>query len=121
MMTRFFLSLALLASMAGCVTPVAGPIVSPELLTFYKDADAYQSSAASRLCADPSLTPRFEALRQRLERAKAKLVARYGSAQVESVRATVVSNGALCADKAAAAKALSGFETALANFESALR
>ena len=110
-------------SFAACApVPVetAGP--PPILLNFYRDADAYQASAESRLCADPTLRPAFEQLRARMTAAKILLISRFGEAAVSSVRVPVViSPQDTCANRAAAATAVRTFEASLSNLEAALK
>ena len=94
----------------------------PELLNFYRDADAYLANAESRLCADPSLRPQFEQLRVRMTAAKGLLVSRFGEEAVSTVRVPVViSPQDTCTNKAAAATAVRIFEASLSNLEAALR
>src|SRR5687768_7391905 len=107
-------ALALVLATAGCMTAPARNIAPPLLLDFYKDADAYQSSAVGRLCADPPLSARVQALQGRLAAAKQAIVARYGSEQVEAARVAVVSKTAdLCSNRAAAGIAVEQFEKAV--------
>jgi len=111
-------------ALAGCMPVETAQIrtaAPPELLSFYTDADAYQTSASRRLCSDPSLRPRFEALQRRLAAAVATLQTRYGLAQVDASRVAVVTaEEGLCTDKAAAAVSLNSFESAVADLEAAL-
>lgn len=114
-----FLALSFTACAPVAVETVQRP---PELLNFYRDADAYQAGAESRLCADPSLRPAFEQLRARMTAAKALLIGRFGEAAVSSVRVPVVINPQdFCANRVAAATAVRTFEASLSNLEAALK
>jgi hypothetical protein len=123
----------LTVAVLGACAPVAAPVVvapaasgpakaPPVLLNFYKDADAYRVSAERRLCANPSLGPRLEALQRRFAAATQALVARYGREQVDAARVAVVTSGSdLCTNRAAAATSLASFEAAVSDFEAALK
>ena len=114
--------LGILLLAIGCVAPTPLVIAPPELLNFYKNADAYGASATSRVCADGSLKPRVEEMTRRLAAVREVLVSRYGAAQVEAARVAVVADTAdLCSNKTAAANAVNGFESAVSNLESALQ
>jgi len=123
--------LLLVAALGGCVmAPVAPPApvaavpatAPPELLNFYKDADAYRVSAERRLCANPSLGSRLETLQRRFAAATQVLVARYGREQVDASRVSVVTSGAdLCTNRTALATSLASFEAAISDLEAALK
>ena len=130
-MKRAILPVLLTAALGACVmappappAPVAVAAVKapPELLNFYKDADAYRVSAERRLCANASLGPRLEALQRRFAAATQTLVGRYGREQVEAARVAVVTTGTdLCTNRAAAGTSLNSFEAAVSDLEAALR
>ena len=126
-------ALLMVAALSACVmappvavAPVAAAAVPakapPELLNFYKDADAYRVSAERRLCANPSLGPRLEALQRRFAAATQALVARYGREQVDAARVNVVTSGTdLCSNRTALATSLASFEAAISDLEAALK
>jgi hypothetical protein len=94
----------------------------PELLNFYKDADAYRVSSERRLCADRSLAPRLETLQRRFAAITEALIARYGREQLDASRVSVVTSGTdLCTNRAAAATNLASFEAAVSDLEAALK
>jgi hypothetical protein len=127
-------ALLISAALSACVmappvvvappAPVAGVPAKapPELLNFYKDADAYRVNSERRLCANRSLAPRLEALQRRFATATEALTARYGREQLDAVRVSVVTSGTdLCTNKAAIATSLDSFEAAVSDLEAALR
>jgi len=123
-------ALLMAAALGGCVMAPAAPVAvaaaptkaPPELLNFYKDADAYRVSAERRLCANPSLGPRLETLQRRFAAASQRLVARYGREQVDAARVAVVTSGSdLCTNMAALTTSLASFEAAISDLEAALK
>ena len=123
-MKRLYPFLIALSFAACAPVPVAVETTArpPELLNFYRDADAYQASAESRLCADPALRPTFEQLRARMAAARNALVGRFGEEAVNAVRVPVVVNPQdHCANRVAAATAVRTFGESLSNLESALK
>ncbi len=132
-MNRILPLLLIGALLGGCVAATPAPVVAPTpaasaaakappaLLNFYKDADAYRVNAERRLCANPSLAPRLEALQRRLAAATQVLVARYGREQIDAARVAVVTPGSdLCTNRAAAATSLTSYEAAVSDLEAAL-
>ena len=127
-------ALLMAGALSGCAMtpPVAGAPPAavaavqakapPELLNFYKDADAYRVNSERRLCANRSLAPRLEALQRRFAVATQALTARYGREQLDASRVAVVTSGNdLCMNKAAIATSLDSFEAAVSDLEAALR
>jgi hypothetical protein len=98
----------------------AQPTAPDDLLNLYRTANAYQTAATQRSCADASLEPRVAATRQRLARIRRGMIATYGEEILRANEVAVVFAGDLCADPRAAANSAANFDLAVADLEAAV-
>ncbi|MEA3062256.1 MAG: hypothetical protein QOJ94_2037 [Sphingomonadales bacterium] len=119
-MKYFAVALTILLS-TGCAVGPPPASMPAKLTILFNEASAYQAAAGNRLCADPSLRPRFEDVKRRLALATETLVSRYGPAQAQAGRTAVISPSRVCSNPSAAATAVANFEAAVSNLESGLR
>ena len=95
----------------------AQPAPTDELLNLYRMANAYQTSATRRSCADASLGPRLAATRQRMDQARSRMTDRYGAERLRASEVAIVTAGDVCADPGGAATSLANFDFAVARLE----
>jgi hypothetical protein len=107
---------ALLAAQATAGLAGRPPAGVAEL---YRMASAYEVSSDRRICADASLSPRFEAARARLAEARRIMAEAYELRSMD-VPPPIVSTGDPCANPGAAATSIANFERAVTQLEAAL-
>ena len=98
----------------------AQPAAAGDALALYRMASTYETSAVRRSCADATLGPRLAAARRRLRQAERRLAARYGRAALRRNQVALLVSGDPCANRAAAANSLAGFQDAAERLEAAL-
>jgi hypothetical protein len=91
-----------------------------DLAQLYRMANAYETAANRRICADASLRPRLAATARRLAQARQRMISAYGREFLSAAEAPVIFAGDPCTEPGAAANAISGFESAVSRLEAGL-
>ena len=107
------------ALLLGSTTPCAAQ-AQVSVFDLFAQARAYGVATANRVCADRSLQPRFDAVDHHFNEVINRLISEYGEARVARAAVPVIVPDWPCQDASAAARALQGFEAAVADLDAAL-
>ena len=109
------------AVLVGCATARSRPAAPDDVVDLYVRAMAYRAGGEARLCADPALRPRYDAVASRLEAALRELSERYDDPRLDRVPPPPFADrSTLCTNASAAANIVRGFEAAVARLEARL-